>query len=208
MGAVASGRVRPISIALLITLFLAAPAYAGSSDRSLNPPAAEFVARYLLGSGKASPIPARLTIRLRIARTAPATGGTLSPDERECLATAIYFEARGEPTGGQAAVAQVILNRAQSGDYPNTVCGVVYQGQHRRNACQFSFACDGKPDRIREKKAWAVATRIANEVADGVKRVADLRTATHYHATYVSPYWASAMRRLTRIGRHIFYHAA
>jgi spore germination cell wall hydrolase CwlJ-like protein len=162
----------------------------------------------MLGIGKAAPAPANLTIRLRLSRTAPASGGTLSPEERTCLATAIYFEARGEPTGGQAAVAQVILNRARSGNYPSTVCGVVYQGQDRRNACQFSFACDGKPDRIRERKAWAVAQRIANEVADGRKRVADLGNATHYHATYVSPYWASAMRRLTKIGRHVFYHAA
>ena len=122
-----------------------------------------------------------------------------------CLADAIYFEARGEPEMGQEAVAQVILNRAASGVYPKSVCGVVYQNQHRRNACQFSFACDGKPEVKNEAKAWRRAQRIAREMADGTKQVPALQTATHYHATYVKPRWASKLKKLETIGRHVFY---
>src|SRR5204862_6551245 len=79
----------------------------------------------------------------------------------KCLASAIYFEARGEPVRGQIAVAQVVLNRAFSGHYPNTVCGVVYQNSHRHLACQFTFACDGIPDVVREPDAMERAKKIA-----------------------------------------------
>ncbi len=135
----------------------------------------------------------------------PAAPPAVSHHEKQCLATAIYFEARGEPQRGQIAVAQVILNRAQSSDYPDTICGVVYQNKNRRNACQFSFACDGKPDTIKEKRAWAVAKEIAEEVIAGEVGVAAVADATHYHASSVSPRWAPRLRRLARIGHHIFY---
>ena len=131
----------------------------------------------------------------------------VSAKDVSCLADAIYFEARGEPVSGQEAVAQVILNRTVSGIYPKSVCGVVYQNKHKRNACQFSFACDGKPDKKKnEMAAWKRAKAIASAMASGEKRVSSLETATHYHATYVKPRWASKMKRLSKIGRHIFYH--
>ena len=76
-----------------------------------------------------------------------------------CLAEAIYFESRGEPETGQAAVAQVVLNRVRSGIFPANVCGVVYQDRNRPFACQFSFACEGRSLRIEEPGPWAVATR-------------------------------------------------
>lgn len=129
----------------------------------------------------------------------------VSAQDETCLAEAIYFEARGEPDHGQKAVAQVIVNRAGSGDYPASICGVVYQNQHKRNACQFSFACDGKPEVRNEAAAWHKAKRIAKAVASGVDRPADLLLATHYHATYVKPRWARKMKRLSTIGRHVFY---
>ena len=129
----------------------------------------------------------------------------LSAKDETCLADAIYFEARGEPEKGQEAVAQVILNRATSGKYPKSVCGVVYQGQSKRNACQFSFACDGKPEVKREAKAWDRAKSIAKAMATGQKQVSTLETATHYHATYVKPRWARKMKKLSTIGGHIFY---
>jgi spore germination cell wall hydrolase CwlJ-like protein len=126
---------------------------------------------------------------------------------RKCLATAIYFEARGEPKRGQTAVAQVILNRVATNGFPTSVCGVVYQGSKRKTGCQFSFTCDRVPDRIREPKAWATAQKIADDVLTGKSRIPALLHATHYHATYVSPYWAPKMKRLARIGQHIFYDA-
>ena len=134
-----------------------------------------------------------------------AAAQKLSAKDESCLADAIYFEARGEPEKGQEAVAQVILNRATSGKYPKSVCGVVYQGKSKRNACQFSFACDGKPETKKEKKAWERARTIAKAMATGEKQVSSLETATHYHATYVKPRWASKMKKLSTIGGHVFY---
>lgn len=157
--------------------------------------------------GPVAPVPAILTASVEKARVA-YEASMPDADERHCLAMAIYFEARGESAGGQAAVAQVVLNRTKSAAYPDTICGVVFQNQHRRNACQFSFACDGKAERIREKKAWALAQEIAEDVVAGRRDVASAADATHYHATYVSPRWAPKMRRLAKIGRHVFYQGA
>jgi hypothetical protein len=125
--------------------------------------------------------------------------------EQKCLATAIYFEARSEPEEGQAAVAQVILNRVSSGLYPPSVCGVVFQNQQRHNACQFSFACEGRALRITEPEPWATAVRVAREVTDGTAYVSDVGGATHYHANYVRPLWASRLKKMDVIGHHIFY---
>ena len=125
--------------------------------------------------------------------------------EEKCLANAIYFEARGEPTRGQIAVAQVVMNRVFSGYYPNSVCGVVYQNAHRHMACQFSFACDGIPDRITEPAAWERATRIAHDTLDGKYWLPEVGKATHYHAKWVHPFWVREMHKLDRIGVHTFY---
>ena len=95
--------------------------------------------------------------------------------EQRCLAEAVYFEARSEPEEGQAAVAQVVLNRVSSGLYPSTVCGVVFQNRQRHNACQFSFACDGRALRVNEPEAWRTAVRIAAAVIDGKTYVAACR---------------------------------
>ncbi len=122
-----------------------------------------------------------------------------------CLAEAIYFESRSEPEAGQAAVAQVVLNRVRSGIYPSTVCGVVYQDRNRPFACQFSFACEGKSLRIEEPGPWAVATRIAGEVVSGKNYNPAVVEAVNYHANYVSPFWVGYLRRVDRIGAHIFY---
>ena len=130
-----------------------------------------------------------------------------SPSEVKCLATAMYFEARGEPERGQIAVAQVVLNRLKNPTYPNTICAVVYQNKNIRNGCQFSFACDGIPDRITDRRAWtasqALATKILND--DRTMFLADVGAATHYHANYVRPHWARAMKKVDKIGHHIFY---
>ncbi|RFB80127.1 cell wall hydrolase [Methylovirgula sp. 4M-Z18] len=125
--------------------------------------------------------------------------------ELRCLAEAVYFEARSEPEQGQAAVAQVVLNRVKSGLYPTSVCGVVYQNRSHYMACQFSFACEGKSLRITEPDSWATAMRVAKSVWDGSTYVADVGGATHYHANYVAPYWARSLKRVDKIGHHIFY---
>jgi len=125
--------------------------------------------------------------------------------EENCLARAVYFEARSESELGQLAVAKVILNRVKDPDYPKTICGVVYQGSGRRNSCQFSFACDGLPDDVRSASAWANSKRIAQKALAGDSKVAAIGTATNYHADYVRPKWAKNMKRLIKIGRHIFY---
>jgi len=130
-----------------------------------------------------------------------------SATEVKCLATAIYFEARGEAEKGQIAVAQVVLNRLKNPAYPKTVCGVVYQNKDKRNQCQFSFACDGIPDRINDPDAWATAQALARrEINDEqAMYMPDIGASTHYHATYVRPRWAHTMTKMEKIGRHIFY---
>lgn len=131
--------------------------------------------------------------------------GRSRPKSEKCLADAVYFEARGESERGQMAVAQVVMNRVFSGYYPDNVCGVVYQNAHRHLACQFTFACDGIPDRVTEPDAWARAKRIARETLDGKHWLPDVGKATHYHATWVHPYWVRAMKKLDKIGVHTFY---
>ena len=144
-----------------------------------------------------------------VARTAhPDYASLIERDrgrEEKCLAEAIYFESRSESEEGQAAVAQVVLNRVGSGLYPASICAVVYQNRHQHNACQFSFACDGRTLRVNEPDAWRIATRIAREVLDGKTYVSDVGSSTHYHASYVRPYWAKALKKMDKIGTHIFY---
>jgi|GEM_PF-3126282 len=126
--------------------------------------------------------------------------------EKRCLAQAIYFEARSEPSLGQMAVANVVMNRVRSRHYPNSICGVVFQGQERRHKCQFSFACDGKTDRPKKNKHWRRAEQMAVQVMKGRKRIRALSNTLHYHADYVSPRWSRKMNRVKKIGRHIFFH--
>ena len=123
----------------------------------------------------------------------------------KCLAEAVYFEARSEPIRGQIAVAQVVVNRAFSGYYPATVCGVVYQNSHRYLACQFTFACDGIRDVVTEPEPWDRARKIAREMLDGRLWLPEVNRSTHYHATYVRPYWVREMTRNYKTGQHVFY---
>jgi spore germination cell wall hydrolase CwlJ-like protein len=125
--------------------------------------------------------------------------------QQRCLAEGIYFESRGEPVRGQIAVAQVILNRAFSGHYPTSVCGVVYQNAHRHLACQFTFACDRHRDVIRDQAAWRRAKEIAAGALDGKLWLSEVGKATHYHAYWVRPGWVRTMQKLHRIGVHTFY---
>jgi spore germination cell wall hydrolase CwlJ-like protein len=128
-----------------------------------------------------------------------------SSDEQQCLATGIYFEARGESLKGQAAVAQVILNRVRNPAYPKTICGVVYQNEDWHNGCQFSFACDRVKDRVNSPEHWQIARQVAMAVTSGKIWLPQIGSATHYHAVYVHPKWASTMEKVGRIGMHVFY---
>ena len=145
----------------------------------------------------AVPAPARL----------PGKSGPADEDlarARQCLTTAIAYEAGFEPDEGQQAVAEVILNRARHPSYPKTVCGVVFAGSNRRTGCQFSFTCDGSLARRLSESVIARSRRVAEAALTGLtpSRVAG---ATHYHADYVAPYWAPSLVQLAKIGAHIFY---
>ncbi len=121
-----------------------------------------------------------------------------------CLTQAVYYEAAREPELGQAAVAQVVLNRLRHPGYPKSVCGVVYQGAARATGCQFTFTCDGSLARAPDAALWASAAAIARRALSG-HVVREVGSATHYHADYVAPYWAPTLVKLARIGAHIFY---
>ena len=138
-----------------------------------------------------------------------------------CLALAIYYEARGESEMGQIAVAQVILNRVKSRKYPSSICSVVYQNAHKRNRCQFSFTCDGRPEDPRHHLAWSKARALARAVncqnrctrsphqdSPLMRLEEPMQRASHYHATYVAPRWSRRLKRSGQIGQHIFYISA
>jgi hypothetical protein len=121
-----------------------------------------------------------------------------------CLTQAVYYEAALEPTEGQEAVAQVVLNRVRDPNYPNTVCGVVFQGAERVTGCQFSFTCDGALSQGPVPWAWKRAEAVAARALNG-HVAARVGTATHYHADYVHPWWAPTLLKIDQIGAHIFY---
>lgn len=135
----------------------------------------------------------------------PLPASVFSKPEQKCLATAIYFEAQGESLKGQAAVAQVILNRVRNPAYPDTICGVVYQNDDWLNRCQFSFACDGRKKVVTSREHYKIAEDIAMAVTAGKIFIPEVASSTHYYAAYVSPGWARTMEKMKRIGLHIFY---
>lgn len=124
--------------------------------------------------------------------------------ERTCLAQAIYYEARSEPRIGQLAVADVVLNRVATSVYPDTICGVVFQGSERRTGCQFSFTCDGSMQARLNMRKWKESEDLAGAILAGL-RAPISRNATHYHANYVDPHWADKLTPTATIGTHKFY---
>ena len=148
----------------------------------------------------------------------PAAGGALaqiagfteiSPDSAQygtalrCLTQAIYYEAANEPEVGKRAVAQVVLNRLKHPAYPNSVCGVVYEGANAP-VCQFSFTCDGSLLRPAMARQWQESRRVAQAALAG-RVLPEVGSATHYHADYVVPRWALTLGKIEKIGAHIFY---
>src|SRR5438105_2019097 len=121
-----------------------------------------------------------------------------------CLASAVYYEAGNQDENGERAVAQVVLNRVRHPAFPGSVCGVVYQGSTRPTGCQFTFTCDGSLNRAPDDDGWRRAMRVATEALNG-SVYAPVGWATHYHADYVVPYWASTMAKNAVVGAHLFY---
>lgn len=134
-------------------------------------------------------------------------GDVVDTPEGKCLTQAVYFEARSEPLEGQLAVAQVVLNRVKVANYPDSICGVVFQNEHIKNRCQFSFACDGMSDNPYNPESWEIARRVSYIALSG--HWDDItKSATHYHAYYVSPGWAARLEETGTFGSHIFYRTS
>ncbi|HVF36520.1 MAG TPA: cell wall hydrolase, partial [Sphingomicrobium sp.] len=139
---------------------------------------------------------------------APFALGKAQSEDRaralECLTSAIYYEAGQESADGQRGVAQVVLNRVRHPAFPDSVCGVVYEGSTRATGCQFTFTCDGSMARAPVQSLWNRAREIAKEMLAG-RVLGAVGHATHYHANYVVPYWASSLAKTRVEGSHIFY---
>jgi len=122
-----------------------------------------------------------------------------------CLALNVYYEARSEPMDGQYAVAHVVLNRVANDSFPDDACKVVKQGYYKgKHRCQFSWYCDGKSDKPKDNMSWVVAQVVAYNTLYGHHRD-NTHGATHYHATYVSPWWRKHYDKTVAHGSHIFY---
>lgn len=132
-----------------------------------------------------------------------------SGDELIWLACGIYFEARSESLRGQHYVAQVILNRVEDPRWPNTIEAVVRDGERKRHRCQFSFMCDGKPERIKNEKAWQVALEVATTALENYYDGGEVTCAHSYRAGYVTSAralkWFATLKTDNKVGEHIFY---
>lgn len=165
--------------------------------------AAETAAAVTVASRNPSAATPIATARLDFAAldALPAASGDA---QFQCLATAIYFEARGEPLAGQIGVAEVVLNRVDARNYPNSICAVTTQGVGAGRACQFSYACDGRSDVMNSAGPRTRSEKLARLMLDGQPRsVTD--GATHFHSTAVRPDWSRKFARTAAIGQHIFY---
>ncbi len=166
----------------------------GSETSTIAPPVAVAPARRA-GRGYVAP-------RLDLVSTP-----RIPTSDIECLTQAIYYEARNESEEGQAAVAEVVLNRSRAGNYPRNVCQVVYQRNSR--TCQFTFTCDGSIGRGPvNMTAWGRAERIARDVYEGRSQALLPRASVNYHANYVRPSWGRRLEKVRQIGAHIFYGRA
>jgi spore germination cell wall hydrolase CwlJ-like protein len=191
---------------------------AGTSDAQRDRLAAAFASQLMQRPEVPSTAPAATNISasanlLRASFTAPVnpqarpfhmSGALDSARDLDCLADAVYYEARGETPAGQAAVAQVVLNRVRHPAFPKSVCGVVFQGAQGGSGCQFSFACDGSMSRGREPAAWRRAREVAAHALAGFV-MPGVGNATHFHVAGIDPGWGPRLLRVAQIGLHVFY---
>ncbi len=171
-----------------------APRLADASPQTLAPVAA-----------KPALTPTRAALVTPVIHPAPPVTAAVAHGQGalDCLTDAVYYEARGEGERGQAAVAQVVLNRVRRAGFPKSVCGVVFQGA-AEHACQFSFACDGAMRQGREQAAWRRAHVIAERALDGfvMEEVGD---ATNFHVAHLGSIWGSGLVKVAQVGAHVFY---
>jgi spore germination cell wall hydrolase CwlJ-like protein len=220
---------RVVASAFCLTLGLSAAAVAYAPYADHNAPMVQKVSIAKVVARPAPAVPVQtakadasaLQLGATPAAYQPATdgfGGTaISPSQAEllaqvflqqgnCLADAMYYEARGEGRAGQLAIAEVVYNRMRSGYYPNTICGVVFEGSSLRTGCQFSFTCSGDMARRKSAAVWRRAQRLALQVVTGIVQLQNTTGgALSFHAEDVAPGWADTMVRTVQIGHHIFY---
>jgi len=128
--------------------------------------------------------------------------------EHRCLSQALYYEARGEGRIGEQAVAEVVFHRMNAGNYGHSICAVVFEGSGHPG-CQFSFTCNGDLHRRREESAWKKSEQLAAQILTGEVPLRNATGgATHYHATWVNPFWAPTLKKTAQIGNHIFYRSS
>jgi spore germination cell wall hydrolase CwlJ-like protein len=224
---------RIVASAFCLTLGLSAAAVAYAPYADHNAPAVHKVAAF---KAPVAPIPVQTaSIPAQAPKAAPGPlelhampasyqpgsgqfGGTaITPSQEEllaqvflqqgnCLADAMYYEARGEGRGGEMAIAEVVYNRMRSGYYPRTICSVVYEGSGLHTGCQFSFTCSGDMARRKSAVVWRRTQRLALQIVTGIVQLGDTTGgALSFHAEAVQPSWSDTMARTTQIGHHIFY---
>jgi spore germination cell wall hydrolase CwlJ-like protein len=206
-----------VAIGSTLSLALGGAYLAGGASRALAATSAEQVAAagtaVMTPAGNMTPTaegkaPSVADVAGQAAKSAFDIGPAAQPfagasgRDLDCLTTAVYYEARGEGAAGQAAVAQVVLNRVRHPAFPKTVCGVVFQGS-RGHGCQFSFACNGAMHARKNGAAWSRAHEIASRAMSGFV-LSGVGNATHFHATRVAPGWRG-MVRVAQVGAHVFY---
>jgi spore germination cell wall hydrolase CwlJ-like protein len=218
---------RVVASAICLTLGLSAAAVAYAPYADHNAPAVPKVAvvkPVAAASAQVKNDANALQLKATPASYQPGTdgfGGTaISPSQAEllaqvflqqgnCLADAMYYEARGESRAGQLAIAEVIYNRMRSGYYPNTICSVVFEGASLHTGCQFSFTCNGEMAKRKSPAVWRRTQRLALQVVTGIVQLQNVTGgALSFHATDVAPAWADTMARTVQIGHHIFYRPA
>ncbi|KPP86663.1 MAG: Cell Wall Hydrolase [Rhodobacteraceae bacterium HLUCCO07] len=190
--------------AFFVALFAAAPAVADTTVKQLLTKEKRALASLTSDQARALLDPVSNDLPLYSTDWLASQPRVKGGPEWQCLAEALYFEARGETVKGQFAVAEVIMNRVDNPDYPDTICNVIGQGTGRKHACQFSYTCDGKKEVINEQGAFNRVGKIAKAMVDGAPRVLT-KGATHYHTKAVNPRWARTFPRTATIGFHHFY---
>ncbi|HEY3696953.1 cell wall hydrolase [Phenylobacterium sp.] len=213
IAAVAGGGLALGAAAAAVVLLAAAPApesaptTAQTTAQTTVQTTVQTTARVVLPALREAPDPTAVAAASpRVAVSAQASLRAARParaGELDCLTQAVYYEARGEPASGQAAVAQVVMNRVRHPAFPKTVCEVVYQGA-KTHGCQFSFACDGWTETPHELGAWRRAREIAARALVGVV-APQVAGATHFHTAGVAPGWGPNLLRVAQVGLHVFY---
>jgi hypothetical protein len=208
LGAAAADRPRTDEVGLRSTVAL---------ESDVVAPAAAPVVAAPKAASAAIPLPAAAAPAAPVVATpvnvAPPVAATTPADlamaqllaEHRCLSEVLYYEARGEGTAGQMAVAEVIFHRLRHGQYGHSICAVVYEGAGT-HTCQFSFACHGEAAQRKSPGAWRSAEMLAAKILTGETQLRDTTgDATHFHAVSVQPDWADDMIRTVQIGNHVFY---